>query len=78
MRLGPERSKSPGFVITRKGPALINEAGDQGWMIFGDNTSPGPAQTHFPFDKRLSFESEIRFCAHTKQGEGVLLNLPGV
>lgn len=45
-------------------------------MISGDNTSPGPAPTHFPFDKRPSFESEIRFCAHTKQGERVLLNLP--
>lgn len=45
-------------------------------MISGDKTTPGPAQTHFPFDKRPSFESEIRFGAHTKQGERVLLNLP--
>lgn len=45
-------------------------------MISGDSTSPGPAPTRFPFDKRPSFESEIRFCAHTKQGERVLLNLP--
>lgn len=41
-----------GFVIAKRSVITMRwlmSQGDQGWMISGDNTAPGAAQTPFPF-----------------------------
>lgn len=54
----------------------VNEAGWSGMDDLWREHFPRISSNPFPFDKRPSFESEIRFCAHAKQGERAPLNLP--